>query len=345
MALLVFWLKIAVKETISLFKTSPIVIIGAMVLIAAFLAGGRDAVLTLNREMFIITVSTIVLIALILSAKKYDVLSMLTLYAKSGYSNRHIHGMFFLKQALINNALLFVFDFIVLKGIIQTEYALYLPMVTVVSVLCLYACMFLRHKHGNTKIMAAGNKSIRVNPLIKSALYDYCTPGFIQEALLSSALFIVVVVHETEYTPAFFMGLLLVLTLGLMGILDSIPQVNWQFYAIVSSNNFKRHYRRAFLFLIGFFCPLIVSFVCMGLRFDPYSLIKYCCIMLALVLFSITISFLLSHMLIKCFALVIAAFLTLWICSIHAYLLVLSIIPLGVTFLKAKNEHREWYLL
>ncbi|GHV33498.1 hypothetical protein AGMMS4952_25420 [Spirochaetia bacterium] len=345
MALLLFWLKIAVKEIINLFKTSPIVIIGAMIIIFAFIVGGQDTVITVNQEIFIAIVSILFFIGLVVSIKKYDTIPTLTLYAKSNNTNRRIYNTFFLKQSLINNAPLLVFDFIVLKGIVKTDYALCLPIVTVVSIVCLSVLMRVRHKQGSNKIITAGNNSRHINPRIKSALSDYCTPGFIQEALLSIAFFIIVVVHEKEYQPPFFMGLLLVLALGFMGVLDSIPHINWPFYAIVSSKKFRYYYRRTFLFLTGFFCLLIGSFICLVLLYDPHSVIKYCYIILALLSFAINVSLSTGSMLIKCFTMVIVTFLTLWICSLNAYLLLLLIIPLGITYLKAKNEHGDRYLL
>jgi hypothetical protein len=349
-----FWLKIAAKEAAALFKTSPIVIIWAAIITAAFMVGGKDAAIRLNGRAFAITVSFLFFAALLVSTEKYDIVPRLILYAKSDSPNRIVGLTFFAEKAIANNVVLLVFDLIVFRGILKTEYALYLPWATLLSAACSFACMVLRNKFAATKIAAGRKDTVRIYPLVKGALHDYCAPGFVQEAALSFGLFIALMLElansktplsEAEYPPAFFMLLLLILAIGFMGLIDSAPHINWKFYAILSSRSFKHHMMRTIIFLSVFFGLMVLSLIVMAARHDLRSLAKYLYIVLALLLFSTTVAFSMGSALIKCFGMAIFAFFAVWLCGFNAYLLWLLLIPMGISFVKAKNDHGDWYLV
>jgi hypothetical protein len=136
-----------------------------------------------------------------------------------------------------------------------------------------------------------------------------------------------------------------ILSIGFTGIIESIPRMNWLFYAIVSGDNFKYHVKKTVLFLTAFFAILLIPYLFIIVFFNLHSFIKNTYIVVVLLLLSIHVSFTMGNILFKGIGLMILSAITIWINYFNAYLLLLLIIPLVITFLKAKNEYRDWYLL
>ena len=67
---LLFWIKVAARRFVSLFKTSPVIIIGVMVIAAAFIVARNDIAITLNTQRLVFAVLFFVLVSLLLSLKK-----------------------------------------------------------------------------------------------------------------------------------------------------------------------------------------------------------------------------------------------------------------------------------
>jgi hypothetical protein len=131
MVLIFFWLKIAVRRIVYLFKISPVVIVGAAVIIFALFFMRTDLKIILDTQKFIILMCGFFVLSLFLSLKKYNLISSLVLYSKSKFINRDIYNRFFICRAIINNVLLLIFDFFVLIGIIKIEKIIYLLVITV----------------------------------------------------------------------------------------------------------------------------------------------------------------------------------------------------------------------
>jgi hypothetical protein len=193
-----------------------------------------------------------------------------------------------------------------------------------------------------------------INPIIKSTVIDYCTPAFIQEAVLSIALFVVMAVefikttnplNQMEYSPVIFIGLLAALSVAFMGIVDCIPHTNWAFYAIVSGNNFTFHAKRTIVFLATFFGLLLTTFIILVLCFEPKSIIKYLYATVAVLLFSINTSFVTGSMFLKAVAMIVFTILTLYLVNLNNALWLLSIIPVLVSFIKSRTEYCRWYII
>jgi hypothetical protein len=214
--------------------------------------------------------------------------------------------------------------------------------------------MVVKNKISDANIAKAPRKSPAISPRTRSATSDYITAGFLQEAIVCIAIFVFVIselardknlLDNMEYPSAFFTGLLLLITLGFMGVIDSIPQINWKFYAIICPAALNYHVKRTFIFLTVFFSIFIVSFIFILVIFDLQSLIKYIYAGISLLFFTINVAFFIGSALIKAFTAVTGAMLTAWICNASPWFLLLSILPVGISFLKAKNGYTEWYLL
>jgi hypothetical protein len=357
MSYLLFWIKAAARRFVSLFKTSPVIIIGAIVIVAAFIVARNDIAITLNTQRLIFAALFFVLVSLFLSLKKYPTKSLLIMYSKSKFRNKFIHVLFFVKQALFNNILLFIFDIVALKGIVKVEALTPLPIATVCSVVLSLLVMYLKNELYRKKVKKITFKKSIFGPAIKSSFHDYFTSDFFQTAVSSIGLFIIIAVRyiadirfitQTGNQSLFFIGMVVILSIGFTGILDSIHNTNWNFFGIISSRNFSYHFKRAFVFLVLFFVPLIMLFVFMVSSAGIIFLVKYLYCLAVLLLSAIFISFTFMNIFYRLSAIITLLFiyiLTVWISTLHiAYLPVLAV-PVLIMFLKARNEYREWCYL
>ena len=130
-----------------------------------------------------------------------------------------------------------------------------------------------------------------------------------------------------------------------MGIVESIPHINWKFQAIISPSDFKYHIKRTSFFLCGIFGWLLVLFIIIGGIINLALLLKYLYCIFVLFFVTLHISFTMSSMIIKAITLLIITVLTIWISTLSVGFLPILIIPILVTLFKAKNEYMEWSLL
>ncbi|MDR0322418.1 MAG: hypothetical protein LBI28_13030 [Treponema sp.] len=356
MALVFFWLKIAVKRIVQLVKISPVIVIGSIIIITVLISARIDLTLTLDTQKFIIVASAFIILPLSLSLKNYNLHSNLVLYSKSKLINKTIRGRFFLGRAFINNILLLIFNIIALKGIIKIENIIYLPIITVFSIVLSFLVMLAKNKYTSKKIIKTKTTMMKTNSVIKSTFQDYFSSDFF---LTTSAVYTLCVIfvmellkdtsqlREMSFLHLFSLSFVAVLSIGFMGIIDSIPRANWKFYAVISPNSFKYHYKRTLLFLLSVFCLPIAAFVL--LVFSSFTNIMalnnflfYMAIILCL---SISVGFTNGNMLIKAIVLIAAAVLTLQLIRLSVYFLLLSVFFTFLTTLKAKNEYKERYYL
>jgi hypothetical protein len=354
MALIFFWLKIAVRRIVYLFKISPVVVIGAAIFILALFFTKPDLKIILDTQKFIIIASGFFILSLILSLRKYNLFSSLVLYSKSNLINKDIYSRFFICRAFINNLLLLLFDFFVLIGIVKIEKILFLSLITGCSILFSFLIMLAKNKYHIRKVFKIKTSKMYVNPVVKSTFHDYFTSDFFQTAVISFALFIVItaeliktgyVLHETEKSYLLLIGLMAVLSLGFMGIVDSILKANWKFYTVICPSGFKYHVKRTFLFLVSIFSLPIAVFIFTGLLFSIPILIKYIYCLIIILCISIGIGFTTGNMFIKAIGLLLAITLILWLSTLSFYYLIFPLFFLLSIIFKAKSEYVERYYL
>jgi hypothetical protein len=351
---LLFWIKVAARRFGSLFKTSPVIIIGAVVIIAAFIVARNDIAITLDTRKVIFAVSFFILVSLLLSFKKYSTAPFLIMYSKSGLQNKYIYVLFFLKRAFFNNILLFFFNIAALKGIVMVENFIVIPAATVCSLVLSLLLMYVKNEYISRKVRKISVKRQKSRVIIKSAVCDYFTSDFLLTAMISIVLFVIITVEfiknkfslsELENPSILLIGMVVILSVGFMGIIDSISRINWKFLSIISPKNYNYHFNRTILFLACVFSLLIALFIFVTASSGIVSLLKYLYCMLVLLLFSINISFMIGGIIYKMFIFVSAVALTVWISALHIAFLPILAVPVIITFLKAKNEYREWYYL
>ena len=354
MNFLLFWIRIAARRFISLFKTSPVIIAGTVIIIAAFIVAKNDLEIVLSDRWFVIALFFFILVSILLSFKTYRLMSHLIIYSKSALKNRTIRVLFFVRRAFFNNILLILFDIAALKGIVYSDYLKILSAVTLCSMLFSILIMYLIDELKMRSIKRKSEKAAQINPVIKSIFTDYFTSDFFQTAAVSIVLFIFITVEFVKNklslsapanTSILLIGMVSVLSFGFTGIIDSISHINWKFFSVISTKSYSYHLKRSILFLAVFFSLLMILFIFMAALSGIMLLLKYLYCLLVLLLLSINISFTMSAIFFKAVMFTLAIVLTAWISALHIVFLPVLAVPVMITILKARNEYREWYYL
>jgi len=354
MTLLFFWLKIGAGRIINLTKHSPVVIIGFGIIIAAFIIARNDIARMMDLQSEIVTLLFFVSVSLLLSLRNYHTMPWSMIYAKSGLRNKHIRFWFFVKQALANNTLFILFGLVSLMGFIQIERFMALPAAFLLSLLLSFSIMYLKNEYHSKHINKKTERKPGLNPVTKSAIYDYFSSGFLQMAVISIGLFGAIMVlltgnikyiHELENPSIILTGISIALFIGFMGLIESVHGINWKFHSIIYPRDFIYHLKRTIRAAGVFFGLQIAILIFTALFFGLPLVLKYLYCTLVMLLLSIHIAFMVSGQLTKAITLFIAAAFTLWISTLQAAFLFVLAAPVLLTFFRANSEYREWYYL
>jgi hypothetical protein len=147
MALVVFWINIAVKRIVRFVKISPVIVIGAAIIIYSLIVTRKELIIRWGTYLFITITSIFALVSLLLSLKKCNTVSRLILYSKSNVTNKIISIYFFIGRAFVNNIPLLLCNFIIATGIIKMEHGIYMPIITVFSIMLSCAVIIARNKY------------------------------------------------------------------------------------------------------------------------------------------------------------------------------------------------------
>ncbi len=195
MVLLLFWIRITIKRILKLFIDSPITIIWVMIIIFSFLYAFTTKNIVITQDIQIIATLFLVFISLFKSLKNYNVMPVLIQYSKSRIQNRNIHFMLFIKQTFMNNILLIIFNVIALKFINNKKNFIIMLTMTVISLVLSFLLMYLKNSQKIKKANYKEKKISKINPLIKSVLYDYLSSDFLITLLLCIGIFIAFIIN------------------------------------------------------------------------------------------------------------------------------------------------------
>jgi len=356
MALVFFWLKIAAKRIVRLIKDYPVIIIGTVVILAAFFIARNHLKRYMDMRTEIIVLSFFAFVSLLLSLSNYRTMPTLMVYAKSGLRNKQIRLRFFLKQALAINALFLLHGFFSFTGILITESFMALPVAFFLSLLFSVSLMYLKNEYNSKKVNRIVVKKTVFKAAIKGVICDYFSSGFLPMAVLSIGLFIAVAVlltgdirnlHELENPLLIFIILLILLSIGFLGIIESVSNINWKFHSIIFPHDFAWHMKRITLFLGVLFCLPILFYFFLAFFFGFALLLKYLYCTVVVLLLSINIAFMSSgrSVLLRGIVLSSLMFFTVWISMLQTAFLLILLVPVLITFFKANSEYKEWYYL
>jgi hypothetical protein len=354
MNLLLFWLKIAGKRTAAFIKQSPVLVAGTLIIIFSIIAAGIDTALRPDTAKCITLLSLLTLISLIASLKQYHVTPVLLLYAKSSRPRKTILLMFFVKKACTHNIPLLLCNIITLTGLIQVEQYIHVLLFTLFSLSCSLLAIIVKNTQAHKRTSTMKTQKTHINVRIKSMIYDYLTHDFFLCASIAISLFIVIFMEmakektalPSQNSQAFILaGLAAVLSFGFSGIIDSIPHINWKYYAVVSPQGFFHHFRKTAIFLLCFFGLFIAIFIISGLFINPgFMLICFYC-MAFMFISSINIAFTSTGMITKAALFMAAMTLSLWAGFMRSYVMPLLLVPALAGLATAKSGCREWYIL
>jgi len=355
LTLLGFWLKVTARIFYNFLKTSPVVVIGSLIAGAAFSYAlvNKFILIKLNIKMITVIVLLSVISSLFHSCKKHQLLSVLVAKSKTNSTNKKIMSMFFLKKALVNNTLpITVFCVLVYSTSIDKKYIAIILTAVLFSIILSFFLLRVR----NLTIKEKSNyitKGIKNNLLLKRSLYDYATVDFLSSVVLCTVLFLLIsyefarnsAMLSNTTSQLFFTAAIVIFSFGFIGIISSIPNINWKFDSIVFPHYFGCCVKRTMVFLLCVFGLMFAAFFIVGGIINPIRLVKYLYCIIILLASATFISFTGSSMLSKfiLFAALVAA--TVFISSLHSWLLPFLPIPLIIIFLQAKCEYWEWYLL
>jgi len=359
MALLFFWIKVAIKRIFDFSKPYILFFLCAIILLGAFIYAFINGHINLNLDIktIYIIISIIIFLSLINSFRNNNLMPLLIKYSKSKYRNKIIITRYFLKWAIINNLLLIIFCIIAFYSIIKFSidyfHILILIGITLLSIIFSFLIIYIKNKQLDKIHTNIFDKKIKISPIIKSALYDYLSSDFLISIILCLIIFIAFIIsivkdiksiYELNNNSNLFLIITIIFSLGFTSIIGSIPKINWKFQSIVSPNTFKYHFKRTFLVLFGFLGWLILLFIVFGSLINIMLLIKYLYCLVILFFTIINISLTITNMMIKAFLITIIVLLSMWITTLPVGFLSILVIPAIITFIKAKNEYREWYL-
>jgi hypothetical protein len=237
------------------------------------------------------------------------------------------------------------------NDLINKKIIVIMLMSTLLSLVLSFFIIWIKYNHFKNKVNYKNKRSIKINALIKSTIYDYLTPDFFVTAVICITLFLFTFIeyfksadYKSQNYSVFFTIITVILSIGFMGIIDSTRNINWKFHAVFSPNNFIYYIKLATCFLFCFFGLPIIIFVIMGSIINIPLMLKFLYSIIALFLVSIFIAFTFNNSLIKVIILSLIIIFTVWINTLSVVFLPVIVIPLLVSFVKAKNEYKEWYL-
>jgi len=360
MNLLIFWIKAAIKRILNLSKPYLFMIFLVLIFVSSFIYAFMNGYISiiLDIKTIYIIVSLMIIFSLFNSIKNYDILPYLIRYSKSSLQNKIICLRFFIKKALKNNLLLILFNIIAFYLLLQNPndflHIFIILGITICSIFLSFMLMLMKYYYLEKIVSKKIKLKIKLNPAIKSALNDYLSSDFFISFVLSIVLLIIFTAsvirdadnfYELKNNSYFFIVLTLIFSFGFAGIISSIPNINWKFMAIISINSFSYHFKRTFFVLLGFFGWLILLFIISGRLINITLTFKYLYCLLIILFSIINVSLTITNMIIKIFILSFIIIFTVWISMLSFYFLPVLIIPLILTFIKSKNEYKEWSLL
>jgi len=334
-------------------RSSPVMMIWLVIVIGAFVYAASNNYITifLDEKTFILIILFLILFAIINSFKNLNIIPLLIKFSKSKTSNRSIYTRFFIKKAFSVNVLLIIF---IIVAAISFRNPLYIPifiLIIILSVMISFFTMYIKFLYSNKTVKKDKIKKKIFNPLIKSVLHEYLTPDFIILAVLSVFLFVIILIEcfingsFNDIKTQFFIYTIIAFSIGLAGIIDSIYNINWKFQTIIFNNDFKYNFKRTVIFLVGIFGLIFLIIIFSGIIVNFILLLKYLFCIFTILTVTINIAFIKINILIRFIIVSINIILTVWISALHYGFLLVLIIPVIISFVKAKSEYREWTYL
>ena len=329
MTLLIFWLKIFFKKVAGFFKQPPIIFIWLGLLVFAVIIARPNMDIKPNSQILIIFAAILAVSSILASFKNYNLMHVLILYSKSSQTNKCITILYFIKQTIRNNLLLIISGSFIIYVLIRKNYFVEtLQIITIcsLSLFLSFSVMYLKYKFSGKKLLKPQKIKPRVNPYIKSTVFDYFTGDLILMSVVGLSLFVMLLIallpnfqsiNDFDNMQAVRIGLIIIFAFGFNGIIGSIPNINWRFYSIASPKSFLYFVKKTFLILTGCFFLLLTVLGIITFNFGHIELIKYLFFLFVMMLFSIFNAFAFGNIISTIVKIILFTALTAWISTLH----------------------------
>jgi hypothetical protein len=189
-----------------------------------------------------------------------------------------------------------------------------------------------RNKTGNRMYM---------NPVIKSTLYDYMDSVLMAVIIIAVSLFGSTNMLNEIAEPIFIPLILFVmLSIGFIGLFDSVTNTNWLFYAVVALD-FRYHFKRTTVFVLLFYGIVLMQYIFTVMYIDAVLLPIYLFAVISTMFFATGLAYSGGNNLKKIF--VYALYICLAAHALYAgpYIMLASIFPAIIALFFAKNDFME----
>jgi hypothetical protein len=185
--------------------------------------------------------------------------------------------------------------------------------------------------------------------VIKSAIDDFL-PCLAAAAIIIPLFFVVAVeflkdpaminsMERPTTIPIILFGLLF---FGFYGIIEAIEKTNWMFHAILASD-FNYHFKRAILFLAILYGIPFLLYIFISTYIDIKTLPAFMFNAAAAMVFAVNAAFFYGYEIKKMFFLILCIVLSMYICYINPYFMVISIVPVIFMGIKVCNvDYFDW---
>ncbi|MDR1301841.1 MAG: hypothetical protein LBK43_05155 [Treponema sp.] len=347
MALLLFWIKVILKRILEFIKISPVTIIGGIIILSALIYTNTNIQVTLNGSKFIITFSALIIIPIMMSLKEYSVLEKITFYAKSNYSNRLLRYIFFVKKSLLNNILMILFFILIFSNRIIVDFSFNIWKTLCIFPFSIFLSLLVMILRNNGRKINKTKNIMHINSVIKSTLYDYRDSVLMAIIIIAVSLFICIELFMyknilNEMTEPVFIPLILfiLLSIGFIGLSDSVIKTNWLFYTVVSLD-FRYHFKRTVLFILSFYGIVLLQYIIIVMYLDITLLLIYLFAIISTMLLAMGIVYLRGNILKKIIVYALYIRLVVYILYVSPYIMLVSIFPALIALVMAKNDFIE----
>jgi hypothetical protein len=142
---------------------------------------------------------------------------------------------------------------------------------------------------------------------------------------------------DPVFIPLLFFVLL---SIGFIGLSDSVTKTNWLFYAVISLD-FRYHFKRTVIFLLSFYGIVLLQYMIIAAYINITLLLINLFAIISTMLLITGIVYLGGNSLKKIIVSALYIRLAVYILYVSPYIMLASILPLIIVLFMAKNDFME----
>jgi hypothetical protein len=132
------------------------------------------------------------------------------------------------------------------------------------------------------------------------------------------------------------------LSIGFIGLFDSVNNTNWLFYAVVSLD-FRYHFKRMLVFILSFYGIVLLQYIIAVMYIDVTLLFTYLFTVISTMLFAMGIAYSGGNILKKTIVFALYIWLAVYmlyasLLFVRSYIMLTSVFPAVIALFVAKND-------